>query len=83
MRLHGIGRGSRVGLLLPNSPYYVVAFLAALRCGATVVHFSSLLAEFELAAQLDDSRVENLITLMSPACSAAARACRGRADCGG
>ena len=58
MRLHGIGPGSRVGLLLPNSPYYVVAFLAALRCGATVVHFSCLLAEFELAAQLDDSRVE-------------------------
>ncbi len=63
MRLHGIGPGSRVGLLLPNSPYYVVAFLAALRCGATVVHFSCLLAEFELAAQLDDSRVETLITL--------------------
>jgi long-chain acyl-CoA synthetase len=63
MRLHGIGPGSRVGLLLPNSPYFVVALLAALRCGATVVLFSTLLAESELAVQLDDSAVEILFTL--------------------
>ena len=63
MRLHGIRQGSRVGLLLPNCPYFVVALLAAVRCGATVVNFSTLLAERQLAVQLEDSGTELLITL--------------------
>ena len=63
MRLHGIRQGSRVGLLLPNCPYFVVALLAAVRCGATVVNFSTLLAERQLAVQLKDSGTELLITL--------------------
>jgi long-chain acyl-CoA synthetase len=63
MRLHGVLPGSRVGLLLPNSPPFVFAFFAVLHCGATAVHFSTLLAESELAVQLDDSGVELLITL--------------------
>ena len=66
MRLHGVGPGSRVGLLLPNVPCFVVALLAALRCGATAVNFSTLLAEHELAVELDDSGVEMLITLDAP-----------------
>ena len=66
LRLHGVGPDSRVGLLLPNSPCFVVALLAALRCGATAVLFSTLLAEHELAVELDDSGVELLVTLDSP-----------------
>ncbi len=66
MRLHGIGPGRRVGILLPNSPYYVITLFAALRCGATIVHFSTLLAEREIAVQLHDSGTEMLVTLDVP-----------------
>src|SRR5665213_940768 len=36
----GIGPGSRVGLFMPNTPYYPVMFYAALRTGATIVNYS-------------------------------------------
>ena len=65
LRLHGVAAGSRVGLLLPNAPPFVFAFFAVQHCGATAVQFSTLLAEHELAVQLDDSGVELLITLDS------------------
>ncbi len=63
LRLHGVRPGSRVGLLLPNTPPFLFAFFAAIRCGATVVQLSTLLAESELAVELDDAEVELLITL--------------------
>ncbi|TCZ66619.1 long-chain-fatty-acid--CoA ligase [Roseicella aquatilis] len=51
----GAGPGTRIGLCLPNGPHYVVAFFAALRCGATVVNFNPLYVAAELAAQARDS----------------------------
>ena len=33
----GIGKGTRVGLLMPNGPEFVIAFLAAARIGALVL----------------------------------------------
>ncbi|NQV44243.1 MAG: alpha/beta fold hydrolase, partial [Rhodospirillales bacterium] len=38
----GIQKGDRVGLCLPNCPYYVIAYFAALKAGATVVNFNPL-----------------------------------------
>ncbi|MCK5167927.1 MAG: AMP-binding protein, partial [Rhodospirillaceae bacterium] len=35
----GVGKGSRVGLCLPNSPFYVISYFAILKIGATVVNF--------------------------------------------
>ena len=54
-RALGAGPGTRIGLCLPNGPHYVVAFFAALRCGATVVNFNPLYMPAELAAQAKDS----------------------------
>ena len=51
----GVGPGTRFGLCLPNTPYYVVLFYAALRTGATVVNFNPLYVERELAFQIRDS----------------------------
>ena len=51
----GVGPGTRFGLCLPNTPYYVVLFYAALRTGATVVNFNPLYVERELATQIRDS----------------------------
>ena len=51
----GIGRGDHVGLCLPNTPYYIVAYFAALKAGATVVNFNPLYVPRELRSQIDDS----------------------------
>ena len=37
LQLQGVGKGSKVGLFLPNSPYFVIAYYAILRAGGTVV----------------------------------------------
>ena len=45
----GVKKGMRVGLFLPNCPYYVIAFFAVLKAGGTVVNFNPLYAEREIA----------------------------------
>lgn len=59
----GIGKGARVGLCLPNTPFYVVAYHGILKAGATVVNFNPLYAEKEIAHQIKDSGVEAMVTL--------------------
>ncbi len=44
----GVGPGSMVALLMPTCPQHVVAFYAALRCGATVVEQNPLSSVAEL-----------------------------------
>ncbi|QEH79593.1 long-chain fatty acid--CoA ligase [Sphingomonas sp. C8-2] len=51
----GVGPGIRFGLCLPNSPYFVILYFAALRCGATIVNFNPLYVEHELKHQIQDS----------------------------
>jgi long-chain acyl-CoA synthetase len=58
----GVESGSAVALYLPNTPYHPIAFFAALRCGASVVHLSPLDAERELAFKLKDSGARTLVT---------------------
>ncbi len=59
----GVGRGSHVGLFLPNCPHYVVAYYGAMLAGATVVNFSPLYTETELAAQVVDSGATVMVSL--------------------
>ncbi len=59
----GIKPGDRVGLFLPNVPHYIAAYYGALSIGATVVNFSPLYTEDELAAQVADSGTKMLVTL--------------------
>ena len=51
----GVRRGDRVGLCLPNTPYSVVFYYAALRAGAIVVNFNPLYVAPELRQQIADS----------------------------
>jgi long-chain acyl-CoA synthetase len=51
----GLKPGDRFGLCLPNCPYYVVLYFAALRIGAIVVPFNPLYTEPELDHQIRDS----------------------------
>lgn len=59
----GVKKGDRVGLLLPNTPYYVISFYAVTRLGAIVVNFNPLYAEEEILHQVEDSGVSLMITL--------------------
>jgi acyl-CoA synthetase (AMP-forming)/AMP-acid ligase II len=45
----GAGKGSRIGLLLPNGPEWVIAWLATQRIGAIAVTLSTFFATRELA----------------------------------
>src|SRR4051794_32188746 len=57
----GIGPGDRVGLMLPNVPYFALLFYGALRLGATVVPMNPLLKRREIAFHLEDSGAKLLL----------------------
>ena len=59
----GVGKGDRVGLVLPNSPQYVVAFFAVQRLGAVAVGNNPLYTQREMTHQLKDAGIETLIVL--------------------
>lgn len=58
----GIQKGDKVGLLLPNSPIFLIAYYAILKIGATVVNYNPLYAESELAHQIEDSETDIMVT---------------------
>jgi long-chain acyl-CoA synthetase len=59
----GVRKGDRVGLVLPNSPQYVVAFYALQRLGAVAVGNNPLYTQREMTHQLTDAGIETLIVL--------------------
>lgn len=63
--LHSLGveKGSRVGLFLPNTPYFLIAYYAIAKTGGTIVNYNPLYAEREIAAQIEDSGTDLMITL--------------------
>jgi len=59
----GVKKGTKVGLLLPNSPTFIVYFYAVLKAGGTIVNFNPLYTVPELAEQVRDSDTEFMVTL--------------------
>ncbi len=59
----GVGPGVHVGLYLPNSPHYPIAFFGVLRAGGVVVNYSPLDAEKVLEHKVADSETDILVTL--------------------
>ncbi len=59
----GVKKGTRVGLFLPNCPVYIVFYYAVMRIGGTVANFSPLYAKREVAAQIEDSEIDFMVTL--------------------
>lgn len=60
---HGVEKGMKVGICLPNCPYYLIAYYAIAKTGATIVNYNPLYAEGELANQIEDSQTDLIITL--------------------
>ena len=57
----GVGKGTRVGLLMPNSPDWIVAWFAALRVGALVTGVSTFCKPPELARVLKLADIDTLL----------------------
>src|SRR5919205_3320913 len=57
----GVRRGDRVGLIVPNSPQYVIAYYAAARLGAIVVGNNPLYTQHEMEHQLRDAGVGTVV----------------------
>lgn len=62
LQQQGIGKGSRVGLFLPNSPHFVVSYYAILLAGGTVVNFNPLYPVRDIVHQIQDADVQMLVT---------------------
>jgi long-chain acyl-CoA synthetase len=59
----GVGPGVKVGLYLPNTPHYVIAFFGVLKAGGAVVNYSPLDALATLQLKINDSETDILVTL--------------------
>ena len=59
----GVGKGTKVGLLLPNCPTFIVYYFAILKAGGTVVNYNLLYTHEELTFQVRDSETSLMVTL--------------------
>jgi long-chain acyl-CoA synthetase len=81
MAAAGIGPGDRVGVMLPNVPYFPVIYYAALRLGATVVPMNVLLKQREVAFYLGDSQARAIFAWHGFAADAQAGAAAAGTAC--
>ena len=59
----GFKPGMKLGLFLPNCPYFVVFYYAGLKAGGTIVNYNPLYAEDEIARQIENSGTDFMVTL--------------------
>jgi long-chain acyl-CoA synthetase len=59
----GVRKGTRVGLLMPNCPTFIIYYFATLKTGGTVVNYNPLYTLEELSHQVRDSDTELMVTL--------------------
>ncbi|MFD2647409.1 long-chain fatty acid--CoA ligase [Devosia albogilva] len=59
----GVTKGTRVALMLPNTPFYPIAYYAVLRAGGTVVNCNPLYTVHELAHITANAGADLMITL--------------------
>jgi long-chain acyl-CoA synthetase len=59
----GVKKGTRVALLLPNTPFYVIAYYAILRIGGVVVNCNPLYTIKELTHITENAHADLIVTL--------------------
>ena len=62
----GVKKGDRVGIQLPNSPQFVIAYLATISLGAIVVNINPLYTPEELRFIMETTGLETLFTFDMP-----------------
>ncbi|HEY4165112.1 MAG TPA: long-chain fatty acid--CoA ligase [Dongiaceae bacterium] len=63
LREAGFKPGMKLGLFLPNCPWFVVFYFAGLKAGGVIVNFNPLYVEPEIARQIEDSETDFMVTL--------------------
>jgi long-chain acyl-CoA synthetase len=81
LRDHGLEAGDRVGIMLPNVPYFPVCYYGVLRAGGVVVPMNVLLKKREVAFYLKDSGAKLLFAWEGFAEDAEAGAAEAGAEC--
>ncbi len=81
LREHGFQHGDRVGIMLPNVPYFPVCYYGVLRAGGVVVPMNVLLKKREVAFYLGDSGAQLLFAWDGFAEDAQAGAEEAGAEC--
>src|SRR3954464_9625319 len=81
LRSLGVKPGDRVGLMLPNVPYFAVAYYGILRAGGVVVPMNVLLKERETGFYLSDSQAKAIFAWHDFAAAAKAGADAAGAEC--
>ena len=59
----GFKPGMKLGLFLPNCPYFVVFYYAGLKAGGIIVNYNPLYAEDEVMRQIENSQTDFMVTL--------------------
>jgi long-chain acyl-CoA synthetase len=77
----GVGPGDRVGIMLPNVPYFAVCYYGVLRAGGVVVPMNVLLKQREVAFYLRDPEAKLLLAWHGFAEDAQAGAREAGVDC--
>ena len=57
----GVKKGDRVALYLVNSPQFIIAYFAVLKCGATVTPISPVYTSHEVRYQIEDSGARAIV----------------------
>lgn len=63
LQANGLKPGDKIGLLLPNCPYFIAFYFAALKIGCVVVNFNPLYTVEELEHQVSDSGTTVMVSL--------------------
>jgi long-chain acyl-CoA synthetase len=63
LQAKGYQKGDRIALMLPNCPYYMLAFYAAMALGAIVVQVNPMYTERELDHVLADSGAKGIVVV--------------------
>src|SRR3954464_1243153 len=81
LRARGVEPGDRVGLQMPNVPYFPVIYYGALRLGAVLVPMNPLLKGREVEYHLSDSGAEVLVAWHDFAAAAEEGCAAAGAEC--
>lgn len=59
----GVKKGDRVGIFMPNTPQFIMAFFSILKAGGVVVATNPLYSRREIEHQLNDAGVETMFVM--------------------
>jgi long-chain acyl-CoA synthetase len=59
----GVKKGDRVGIFMPNTPQFVIAYFAALKAGGVVVATNPLYTAREIEYQVNDAGIEVMLVM--------------------